>query len=252
MGIPLYILVTAGPLCTQDVEIGVRLREWFARYDGAVIAEGPTDNGTRLDAASDLGLDSYELAHDIQVSVDISMIGRFTLGYWRLRLEGDETLAGDANFDGSTFLADTAVESRLAFDVVYLDYELPIVREPLQLDFVAGVRYISAEADLEGGGLDEHANLNRPLLLPGVHVGAEFNPWLRADAKIEGLAFSAHNVKARYVETEAELSVMPIERFSLSLGYRQVFTYFKARKDSLNFDLDGSIGGLYLAVGYRF
>jgi hypothetical protein len=252
MQMAVALVVLAGPLCSQDVVVGARVREWFARYDGAVTADGRPNNGTRFDAASDLGLDDYELAHEIQVSLDTPTIGRFTVGYWRLRLEGDAALAAGANFDGSTFPAGTTVESRLAFDVLYLDYELPLVRDPLRLDFVAGVRYLSGEADLEGGGVDEHANLNRPLLLPGVHVGSQFNPWLRGDAKVEGLAFSAHNVKARYVETEAELSIMPTEGLSLSLGYRQVFTYFKARKDSLNFDLDGSIGGFYLAVGYRF
>ena len=245
-------LLSAGPLWSQEATVGVRLREWAARYDGSITAEGRSDNGTRLDASSDLGMDRYALTHDLQVSVEVPDIGRFSVGYWRLRLQGDDTLAADATFDGTTFPAGTAVDSRLAFDVFTLDYELPLIRKPLQVGFMAGIRYLSGEADLRGGGLDEHANLNRPLLLPGVHLGAPFTPWLRGDAKVEGVALSAHNVKLRYAEMEAEVSVMPVERLSLSLGYRHVFTYFKARKESLNFDLDGSLGGLYLSVGYVF
>ena len=146
MAVMVAFLLSTGPRYAQEIGVGVRLREWFARYDGAITADGPPNNGTRLDAASDLGLDSYELAHDIQVFADISTVGRFTLGYWRLQLEGDEALAADADFDGSTFPAGTAVESRLAFDVLYLDYELPLVRDPLQIDLVAGARYVSSEA----------------------------------------------------------------------------------------------------------
>ncbi len=245
------LLVTA-PALAQDVEVGIRLREWFARYDGAVTADGRADNGTRLDAESDLGLDSHEFAHEVEFSLEIDRVGRFSMGYWRLRLEGDETLAGDANFDGQTFPAGTSIESKLAFDVFFLDYEAPLVRGALEVGWIAGIRYVSAEADLEGGGMDAHANLNRPLLLPGVHLGADLAPWLRAKARLEGLAFSAHNVRARYVESEAELAAEVLPGFTLSLGYRQIWTLFKAREDSLNFDLDGAVGGVYLAWGYRF
>lgn len=245
-------LIFAAPVAAQEVEVGIRLRAWYARYDGAVTADGRSDNGTRLDAASELGLDSYEFAHEIQLSVDVERIGHFSVGYWRLRLEGDDVLAGDANFDGQTFPAGTAIESKLGFDVIYFDYEYPLVLGPVDVGLIAGVRYISAEADLEGGGNDEHANLNRPLLLPGIHVGGELAPWLRAEARLEGIALSAHNVRLRYVESEAELAAEALPGLTISLGYRQIWTYFKAREESLNFDLDGAISGVYIALGYRF
>ena len=250
MRVLLALLLAAGPLGAQDV--GVRLREWYARYDGAVTADGRTGGGTRLDAASEMGLDESAFAHEIEVSVDVGKVGRFSAGYWRLRLEGDDVLAGDALFDDHLFPAGTAVESALGFDVVFLDYEYALVREPLDVGLIGGLRYVSAETDLEGGGAHEHANLNRPLLLPGVHVGGSFAAWLRGDAKVEGLAFSAHNVRALYVESQAELAAEVAPGFSLSLGYRQIWTQFKAREESLNFDLDGALGGLYLAAGYRF
>lgn len=247
----LALLTLASPVAAQEVEIELRLREWYARYDGALTADGRPDNGTRLDA-SELGLDSYEFAHELQLSVDMGRVGRFSAGYWRLRLEGDDILAGDANFDGQSFPAGTAIESTLGVDVLYLDYEYPLVQGPVEVGFIAGVRYVSAEADLEGGGNDEHANLNRPLILPGVHLGGEITPWLRAEARLEGVAFSAHNVRARYVEAEAELAVETLPGLTVSLGYRQIWTLFKAREDSLNFDLDGAIKGLYAGLGYRF
>ncbi len=240
------------PLWAQEIGVGVRVREWLARYDGAITSDSRSTEGTRLDAGTDLGMDEFGLAHEIQVSVDVPRIGRFQVGYWRLRLEGDEVLAGSATFDGQLFPAGTSVESRLGFDVFSLDYEYPVVRAPIDVGLLAGVRYIAGDADLRGGGIDAHANLNRPLLLPGVHVGGMLAPWLRADTRVEGLAFTAHNVKARYLEWDAELSADPIPRLSVSLGYRLVVTYFKALKESLNFDLDGSIGGPYIAVGYRF
>lgn len=246
------LLVLTAPVLAQDVEFGIRLREWLARYDGAVTADGRPDNGTRLDAESELGLDSYEFAHEIELSLDVDQVGRFSMGYWRLGLEGDETLAGDANFDGQTFPAGTDIGSKLAFDVFLLDYECPLVQGALEVGLIGGIRYVSAEADLEGGGINAHANLNRPLLLPGIHLGADLAPWLRAHARLEGIAFSAHNVRARYVESEAELAAEVFPGFTLSLGYRQIWTYFKAREESLNFDLDGAIGGVYLALAYRF
>jgi len=246
------LLPLAGSLAAQETTVGVRLREWCARYDGAVTADGRPDNGTRLDAASELGLDDYEFAHEIQVSLDVERVGRFSAGYWRLRLEGEDLLAGDSNFDGQSFPAGAAIESRLGFDVIYLDYEYPILKGPVDLGMIAGMRYVSAEADLEGAGNDEHANLNRPLLLPGAHVAGALSSWLRAEARIEGIAFSAHNVRARYVEDEAELAVEALPGLAVSLGYRQIWTRFKAREESLNFDLDGAIGGPFLALGYRF
>jgi hypothetical protein len=248
----LAFLTLAAPAAAQEVEVGVRLREWYARYDGAVTSDGRQNNGTRLDAASELGLDDHEFAHEIQISLDVERWGRFAAGYWRLRLEGDEVLGGDANFDGQSFPAGTAVESKLSFDVLYLDFEYPAVAGPVDVGLIAGLRYLSAEADLERDGADEHSNLNRPLLLPGLRVGGDLSPWLRADARLEGLAFSAHNVRARYVESEAELAAEALPGLQLSLGYRRIWASFKAREESLNFDLDGAIGGFYLALGCRF
>jgi len=252
MRLLLGFLLVSTPAWAQDVQGGVRLREWLCRYDGAITAEGPADNGTRLDAGSDLGLDRFEPAHEIQASVDVGSVGRFSIGYWRLRFEGSEVLDADTTFNGLTFPAGTAVESKLRFDVVPFDYELPLLDQPVQIGALAGIRYFSAEAELRGGGQDEHAKIHRPLLLPGAHVGLQVLPWLRADARALGLAFSAHNLQCRYAELEAEVVGIPVDRFFVGLGYRHLITYFKARKDSLDFDLDGSLGGPYLSLEYRF
>jgi hypothetical protein len=241
----------AGPLAAQEVDVGIRLREWFVRYDGALTADGRPDNGTRLDA-SEIGLDSPQLAHEFQLSLHVAGVGRVAFGYGRVRLEGDEVLAGDVNFDGRSFPAGTAVDASLAFDLFSLDYEYPLTRGAVELDLLLGARYVSAEADLEGGGFDEHANLNRPLLLPGLHGAGALLPWLRADVRAQGTAFSAHNVRARYVEAEAGLVAEALPGFDVSLGYRRIWTYFKAREESLNFDVDGVLEGLFLSVGYRF
>ena len=245
-----FALITA--LCSQETTVEVRLREWYARYDGAVTANGPLDNGTRFDAESDLGLDSHDLVHQIQLSVDFPEVGRFSLGYWQLRQEGNDVLQADAIFDGQTFPGGSAVEFHLRFDVTSFDYEYPLLQGPVEIGLLAGLRYISGETELKGGGADQHANLNRPLLLPGFRIGAELLPWLRADGRLQGLAFTAHNVKARYLESEVEISARPWPFLSISLGYQEVLTYFKALEDSLNFDLDGSIGGFYVALAVRF
>lgn len=250
MRVVVALLTTVAPAPAQEVE--VRLREWYARYDGAVTSDGRPDNGTRLDAASELGLEDHGFAHELQVSLDVERVGRFTAGYWRLRLEGDDVLVGNANFDGQLFPAGTAVESKLDFDVLDFDYEYPALEGPLDVGLIAGLRCVSAESDLEGGGLDEHSNLNRPLLLPGLRVGGDLAPWLRAAGRFQGLAFSAQNVRARYVESEVELAAEALPGFQVSFGYRKVWTFFKAREESLNFDLDGAIDGLYLALGCRF
>lgn len=69
-------LLVASPLYAQEIGAGVRLREWFARYDGTLTADGRPNNGTRLDAASDLGMGDFEFAHEIQVSLDVPRIER--------------------------------------------------------------------------------------------------------------------------------------------------------------------------------
>jgi hypothetical protein len=252
MRVLLAFLFSSSPLWAQEIGVGVRVREWLARYDGTIAADGVSNSGPRLDAGSDLGMDDHEFAHEIQLSVDIPAVGRFQVGYWRLRLDGDAVLDADTGFDGLLFPAGTPVHSALGLDVFSLDYAYPVLKEPVDIRLLAGVRYLSGEADLDGGGLQGHANLNRPLLLPGVQAGAGLLPWLRADTRVEGLAFSAHNVKARYLEWDAEVTALPIPRLSLTLGWRTIVTYFKARKESLNFDLDGTIGGPFLALAVQF
>jgi hypothetical protein len=96
----LGFLILARPVPAQEASVEDRLREWYSRFDGAETADGHSDNGTRLNAPSDLGLDEYEFAHEIQLNVDIKRMGRFSTGYWRLGLEGEDVVAVDANFPG--------------------------------------------------------------------------------------------------------------------------------------------------------
>jgi hypothetical protein len=237
-------------LLAQDVE--VRARAWSARFDGATRADGETGLGTRVDV-DELGLDGAEAAGMAELTLRFPGVGRFTLDAWRVGLEGSETLDGNVVYDDVLFPAGTRMDSELEVSVVSLDYGFTLASfDALTIEGEAGLRYVAGHAEVEGGGLTAKANLNRPLLLPGVRVEGTLLPWLSAAADVHAIAFSTANLSLRWLELDLEATARPWRGLRVGLGYRLYRVDAKATEDSTNFDLDGSLHGPYVALGWDF
>lgn len=239
-------------LALQDPAVDVRARAWFAQFDGATLADGKAGAGTRV-GVDELGLDGAEAAPDLELNLRVPGVGRFSAELWRLKLEGSETLGGDLVYDDDFFPAGTAVDASLELNLFSLDYGFALVAvDRFRLEGEAQFLYVAGRAELEGGGTTSKTKLNRPLLMPGASAVFEAAPWLELEADVHGIAFSTANVALRWLELEVEALARPWKGLTLGIGYRLYRVDVKATEDSTNFDLDGSLHGPFVEVGWTF
>jgi hypothetical protein len=237
-------------LLAQDVSVEVRA--WAARFDGATRADGDAGLGTRVDV-DELGLGGAEAAGMAELTLRFPGVGRFTLEAWRVDVEGSETLDGTVVYDDAVYPAGTRVDSELELNVFSLDYGFRLLAlDALTLEGEAGFRYVAGRAEVEGGGETSKTKLNRPLLMPGVKAEGMLLPWLTAEVDLHAIAFSTANLSLRWLELDLEAVARPWRGLSLGLGYRLYRVDVKATEDSTNFDLDGSLHGPYVALGWDF
>lgn len=241
-----------------DETVGVRLREWYARVQGEVFAEAEGITATTVDLDQHLGLGKAEIAHEVQASLSLPLLGNFTAGFWYARYEGDRWLTETVTFADQTFSANTEVRSELELQVGYLSYEfvLPLPM-PLgemasfELGVIVGARLVSASGSIENEfvSAEEHGEGGLPVL--GAHAVLQVTPWLRADLEILGLTFRAADRRAFYLEAYAE-AVAQLGPFFGGVGYKYVEVQVHDESRSTEFRAEAVLDGLYLTAGIRF
>ncbi len=239
--------------------VELRFREWFVSMDGTVRDKGHQGSGTRLDVDRDLGIDEMRPSPIVEIGIEVPSVGTFLLGYSGLHFRGEEVLPVDVLYDDQAFAAGTATETEFWLSTYALSYEYPLLRSSpgstrVELGVGLGARLFSGQVDFRTASTDTHSALHRPLLLPLLHGGIDVTPWLRADARLGGMAYSTTKSAATYFEISAEATAHFWRGLYAGLGYQFVANEIEAKKGSANhnFDLDADFSGLYLVVGYNF
>lgn len=260
MKMPAFLLgiLAALPAWAQDETIGVRLREWYARINGEVFAEAEGFTATTVDLDRHLGLGQAEVAHEIQVSLSLPLLGNFTAGYWMAGYKGDRWLTETVTFGEETFSASTEVRSELELQVGYLSYEF-VLPLPMPLGeaasfeagVVVGARLVAASGSIENEFVtaEEHGEGGLPVV--GAHAALQVTPWLRADVEVVGLTFRAADRRAFYVEAYGEVVARLGPLFG-GVGYKYVEVEIRDESRSTEFRAEALLDGLFLTAGVRF
>ncbi|HXG61635.1 MAG TPA: hypothetical protein VNO22_09680 [Planctomycetota bacterium] len=241
----------------SDETVGLRLREWYAHIDGHVQAEGESIPSTDLDLDRDLGVDSPDLAHELQASLTLPLLGRLTAGAWFVDYEGDSTVTRTFTFAGQTFTTGTRVKSEMELDVYYLSYEFVFPSLPLgdlleaELGIIGGGRLLRGEGSVESdlGSGEDSGVAGLPVV--GIHAMVRVTPWLRGDAEVVGMTFSSGDMSARYVEAYVEATGQIGPVFA-GVGYKFVRLNFSDRRSEEEFMADVDLFGVYVTAGLRF
>jgi hypothetical protein len=255
----LLFLSAATPAIAGDEIVGVRVREWFARMSGTIEADDGSGTSTRLDLASDLGLDDRNLTHEIQAYLGIPFLGRIYLGWWRAHDTGSETLDRTIEFEGFTYTASTQVDSEVTLDVAYLTYEFAFPTIPIgdlvsiELAAQVGVRAIRGEGSIEesAGGQSgtEDGVVGFPTL--GAHVTVQLFKLVRVEVEAVGLTFSYGDWDMHYWEISGEVVAQPLPWLFAGVGYKLASIHVEHSGDE-RFLVDVGVAGLYITAGLRF
>lgn len=241
----------------SDETVGLRLREWYAAVDGRVQAEGESLPSTDLDLDQDLGVESPDLAHELQASLTFPLLGRLTAGAWFVDYEGDATVSRTFTFADQTFTVGTRVKSEMELDVFYLSYEFVFPSLPLgdlleaELGIVVGGRLMRGGGSVESDVVTGEDSGVAGLPVVGIHGMLRVTPWLRGDAEVLGMTFSQGDMSATYIEAYAEVTGQLGPVFA-GVGYKFVRLDFTDRRGDDEFMLDADLFGVYLTAGLRF
>src|SRR5262245_40571028 len=107
----LLILLVPGLAPAQLIELEGRY--WFADIDARAKVESGSLPGTSIDFKDDLGVDDIANAPELRLTFGLPLNNKIRLAYTYLHFEGDSTLERSINFNGSTFAANTRVDSDL-------------------------------------------------------------------------------------------------------------------------------------------
>lgn len=251
------VLLSASRAYAQDETVGVRLREWSAKMEGRIEAQGDSFPSTNISLDRTLGLDDEEVVHEVQAYLSLPVVGTFYAGWWFGTFEGDQTLTRDITFADVTFTAATTVKTQLDLDVYYLSYELVLPSLPLgdlvkvEAGVLVGLRGFVADGEVEAAGqrASENGGIGFPVL--GVHGALQVTQWLRADVEIMGLPFKYGSSSIEYLEAFGEV-VGQLGPLFAGVGYKVVSIELADHRSGTDFDLDIDIEGLYVTAGLRF
>jgi hypothetical protein len=252
-----FFFLSAAPLFAQDEHIGFRVREWYARMSGTVEGTKQGVGSSTIDLTDDLGLGDQNLTTELQLYVRIPVVGRIYAGWWRAHDSGSSVLSRSIDFEGESFTASTPVNTEVTLSTAYLTYEFafPTIPVPglgkVELAASLGVHGFHGEGSVSGAGLNAKGDGKIGLPTLGAHVTVEMFEWLRAEAEVQGLAFSYGDNEAHYLEGSVEVVAEPLPWLFAGLGYKYVA--FNARHDgSDSFHVNVDIAGFFLTAGVRF
>jgi len=155
---PALVVVPRLTLFAADVRGRVRADEGSA--------PAPILDGTSVDFESDLDLDDSDPVWILEIAAFQRGEGRYleraSLSYLDASYEGSATLDSAEAFNGRTFAAGTAVESKCRYRAWGADFAVvdgETLFEDTSASFLMGVRYTDLRIKLDGGGQDTDERL---------------------------------------------------------------------------------------------
>ena len=251
------LCAAAVPAAAQDETVGARWREWFVSINGRIQGQGDVVPAADINLSETLGLDDQENAHEIQLYVQLPVLGRLYAGYWWVDFDGTETLDRDITFGDVTFTASTTVDTTLELDMYYLTYEFMFPSVPLadtvrlDLGVQLGVRALLLDASIDSALLfaEDDGAVGTPII--GARGALQVTPFLRAELELAGMTIRYGDASMKYVEAFGEV-VGQLGPVFAGVGYKYVSLDFDDESGDVDLEAEVKLDGFYLTAGVRF
>jgi hypothetical protein len=171
----------AGP---SKAQVWLHVEAWRPWVTGSATIDDGRVAPSRVKLGDDLDLAANGVIPVLVFGVSERPLkaGRVVFGgrmlYWGGTASGGEVQDSDEVFDGTFIPAGTRARSTLELDCLGLD-AVGIVRSdpeemlPLDFQFSVGVRYIEADLQIRGGGLDESQHIAEGFFRTGLRIDAQ-------------------------------------------------------------------------------
>lgn len=214
------LLVLLAPDRTVAQIVDVEGRYWFANLDASTRVESSSIPGTRIDLGQDLDVDDESIP-EVRLTFSTGLNSKLRLAYLQGNFDGATTLGQSIQFSGTTFGANTRVDTEL--DLYYgrigWTWQFPVVPGIFRIGPLVEAKGLVIDATIRspGTGLRESGLL--PMAFPTVGAMLSVTPIaaLEIFAEVSGMTFGSFG---HVVDAEAGLRFIPIRFLTLSAGYR--------------------------------
>lgn len=230
--------------------IEIEGRYWFADLDASAKVKTGSVPGTRIDLDNDLGVDSENLP-ELRLTISTGLNSKIRLAYLHGDFEGDRTIERSFQFAGTTFTANSRVESEMELHYGRIGWAWQFIAVPgiFKIGPMVELKGLVIDASLRsrGTGPNIHESKLLPMAFPTVGAMVNVTPVKSLDlfAEVSGVPFGD---LGHVVDAEAGLRFIPIRFLSLSAGYR-VFD-FRVGKDDNFAKLN--LSGPFIGASVRF
>jgi hypothetical protein len=231
------------------IEIGVRGHYWLPGLEGDVKVDGDDISGTKIDFASDLGINE----ESYPVIEAFAGIGKhhLSLSYYNAKYEGEKVLDEEIAFNGSIYYGSEEVTSK--FDYSMLDFEYRYDLLDLEnllaggsFGFLGKVKYIDGLVSLESDTIDkQEQDFTAPIPMVGAHLHAGIlADFLEFRAQLAGIGYSG----AVLYEGFADVSLTPYPFLDVHAGYRALVLDVDVDDVEMNLNISGP----YIGISFGF
>ena len=220
MGLLAALLVLVAPKPTVAQIVDLEGRYWFTNLDASTRVESGSIPGTRIDVGEDLRVDDANIP-EVRLTFSTSLNSKLRLAYLQGSFDGDTTLSQSIRFSGTTFGANTRVDTDL--DLYYgrigWTWQFAAVPGIFKIGPLLELKGVVVDATIRspGTGLRESATL--PMAFPTLGAMLNITPISVLDvfAEVSGMTFGDFG---HVVDAEIGVRFIPIRFVTVSAGYR--------------------------------
>jgi hypothetical protein len=228
--------------------VDVEARYWFATLDASTKVESGSLPGTRIDVGQDLRVDDANLP-EVRLTFATGLSSKLRLAYLQGSFDGATTLGQSIQFAGTTFGANTRVDTDL--DLYYgrigWTWQFAAVPGIFTIGPLLEAKGVVVDATIRSPGTGVRDSALLPMAFPTVGAMLSITPIaaLEIFAEVSGMTFGDFG---HIVDAEAGLRYVPVRFFTVSAGYRVLDVRVSNDDDFAKLTLTGP----FIGASFRF
>ena len=246
----LLSVFTVSFLVYSPVWAGVHVegRYWFTKLDSKLQVTDYNVTGSEIYMKDTLGADNAENFWEAKIDLN-SGSHHFIYSYMPLSWDGTKAPDNSINFAGSTYSANTTIESSL--DIIYqrAGYKYTIGNEAgNQFGLIVDLKLIDVDANLRNSTLNKSYRVTGIIPTVGFAAGIGLPHGFAVGAEVTGIGYNGNHL----FDGEVAVSFNYIPYTTISGGYRMIDIKLGEQYKAGNDKADFTIRGPFLMVRAGF